>query len=64
MTKEKPEEPKDLGVKIGSKKRKFLEDIRDKLREEKETCEYTAELDKGFLEVINKAIDIEKEKFK
>ena len=61
---EKIEEPKDLGVKIGTKKHKFLEDVREKMAAEKETCEFTAEVDKAFLETINKMIDKEKESIK
>jgi len=56
--------PADLGVKIGSKKQKFLQDVSDKMSEEKENCEFTAELDKAFLEVIGRMIECEKENFK
>ena len=56
MLKNKIEEPKDLGVVIGTKKHKFLEDVREKMAEEKERCELTAEVDKAFLETIDKMI--------
>ena len=57
-------EPENLGIKIGSKKEKFLADVREKMAEEKEACEFTAEMDKAFLEVIDKMIKKETEKFK
>ena len=52
-------EPKDLGVKIGTKKEKFLRDILEKLEEEKENCERTAEIDEAFIKVLKMMISKE-----
>ena len=57
-------EPKDLGVKIGTKRRKFFEDIKGKMQEELDNCKLTAEMDEAFIKVIKTMIDTEKEKFK
>ena len=57
-------EPADLGIKIGSKKEAFLTKVKTAMEEERESCEFTADLNKDILEVIERKIAVEKENFK
>jgi len=57
-------EPKDLGVKIGSKKEVFWNNLRLKLEENILHSEESLIGDKLLLELANKRIKEEKEKFK
>ena len=64
MIKPKLFEPKDLGVKIGSKKEAFLTTVIQKLQEEIESSELANELNKMLIPHIKKEIEKEKETFK
>lgn len=57
-------EPADLGLRIGSKKEAFFEKVRKALAEELESCEYTAELNREIIAVVERKIASEKENFK
>ena len=64
MAEEEIKVPKDLGIKIGSKEEVFWTDAQRKL--ENSIMQYTESLigDKLMLELANKRIAEEKEKFK
>ena len=56
--------PIDLGLRIGTKKEAWLEKLRKAIDEERENCEYTAELNRAFVAIIEEKIKQEKETFK
>jgi len=57
-------EPKDLGVRIGSKKQQMLESIKEKIENETLSNEISLEINQALLPTIKRLIDEEKEKFK
>ncbi len=58
------QEPKDLGVKIGSKEEALWTTIRDNLKETIVNCEQEAMVQKCFLVVAEKKVKEEEEKRK
>ena len=64
MSMTKKDESEDLGIKIGSKKEAWLTKLRDAIDEERLNCEYTADLNREILEIVDKKIGVEKENFK
>lgn len=63
MTK-KIEEPKDLGIKIGSKEEAAWTQLRDKIEEDIIQNKITQEINTVIFELAEKKIELEKEKFK
>lgn len=60
----KVKEPKDLGIKIGSKKEVFWTTVRDGCKREIETMRNTIELNEELIKVADEKILIEQENFK
>ncbi len=58
----KPEEPKDLGVKIGTPKEAWWKTIKDKVTENILNSEESLKADRAVLEVANNEIEKEKTK--
>ena len=57
-------EPKDLGIKIGSKDEAMWTEFRDKVKTEIAANEKAMKVNKAILDMAEQKIDLEKEKFK
>ena len=60
----KPSEPKDLGIKIGSKEEAAWTKARDTIEEEIQASRITLVMNETLLILANEKIEEEKEKFK
>lgn len=57
-------EPKDLGIKIGSKAEKFWTDFEKRTEEDTENLRYQIEANEELLKLAKRRIAEEKERFK
>jgi len=59
-----PKEPKDLGLKVGSKKEQFLTRCKTAIEEQIEDARMSIHYNELILPAVEAAIELEKEKFK